>query len=422
MAANGFTAVTRQNVFQRLGQSIKGVIFGLLLLVVAFPLLWWNEGRAVHRAQTLEQGRGKVVSILAEDLTPDAEGKLVHISGKAETDAVLRDPVFGVTAQALRLDREVQMYQWDEETYTETRTKLGGEKETVTRYEYVKRWAAEPIDSSRFRQPGGHDNPSMPYRDHTEWADDVSVGAYQLNARQIRRLDRTEPLPVSSDILGALPADLRGRAAMHGPGLYIGTDPGLPRVGDLKVRFAQAPPALITIVAQQAGRSFQPFQLKKGSIDELRYGSLTADEVFTAAEQENIVLTWILRGAGFLLMAIGLGTLFAPLAVIGDVIPILGSIMRFGIGIFSGVLAFALSLATIAVAWIAYRPLFGIGLLAVAIGSVILVRQLSGRKEPTPAAAGPRPGPPPAATGAPPPPPPPPPPPARGGMGSPRRH
>ena len=45
----------------RLVGSIKGVLVGLVFFAGAFPLLFWNEGRAVRRAQDLEEGRGAVV-------------------------------------------------------------------------------------------------------------------------------------------------------------------------------------------------------------------------------------------------------------------------------------------------------------------------------------------------------------------------
>ena len=45
MPEDNFTEVTNDSWFGRLGNAIKGVVFGLLLFVVAFPLLFWNEGR-----------------------------------------------------------------------------------------------------------------------------------------------------------------------------------------------------------------------------------------------------------------------------------------------------------------------------------------------------------------------------------------
>ena len=37
----------------------------VILILAAFPLLWWNEGRAVKTAQGLSEGAGAVVSVEA---------------------------------------------------------------------------------------------------------------------------------------------------------------------------------------------------------------------------------------------------------------------------------------------------------------------------------------------------------------------
>ena len=51
-----FTVTTNESWGSRLVNSIKSVIFGFVLFVVAFPLLFWNEGRAVQTARSLEEG------------------------------------------------------------------------------------------------------------------------------------------------------------------------------------------------------------------------------------------------------------------------------------------------------------------------------------------------------------------------------
>ena len=48
-----FQEVTHQSWFSRIGRAIKGVVVGLVMFAVSFPLLFWNEGRAVRRYKTL---------------------------------------------------------------------------------------------------------------------------------------------------------------------------------------------------------------------------------------------------------------------------------------------------------------------------------------------------------------------------------
>ena len=125
----------------------------------------------------------------------------------------------------------------------------------------------------------------------------------------------------------------------------------------------------------------------------------TLDEAFAAAEAANKTMTWILRAVGVFVLFIGFAAIFKPLSVLADVIPFIGNLVEKGTGLISFGLALMLGLLTIAVGWIFYRPLLGIGLLvAVIVVAVLLFRR---GKKGKPAATG---------TAAPPPPPPPPPP------------
>ena len=63
----------------RLGGSVKGILFGLLMFVAGFPLLFWNEGRAVTDTKTNEEGAASVVEAQAGEIDPAQEGRLVHI-------------------------------------------------------------------------------------------------------------------------------------------------------------------------------------------------------------------------------------------------------------------------------------------------------------------------------------------------------
>ena len=65
-------------------------------------------------------------------------------------------------------------------------------------------------------------------------------------------------------------------------------------------------------------------------------------------------------------MFFGLSMVLKPLSVLADVLPILGDIVEMGAGLVAGLLALACALVTIAIAWIFYRPVVGIVLLAIA--------------------------------------------------------
>lgn len=384
MAQDSFTEVSHQSWFSRLGGAFKGILFGLLLIVASFILLFWNEGRAVERHKTLEEGAAAVQSVPVDRVDPARDGALVHVTGRAETEETLRDDTFDVSARALRLEREVEMYQWREEERKETEKKVGGGSKTTTTYSYDKTWSEDLIDSDAFRRPGGHENPdAMPWRSREVTADRVTLGAFVLSDTLVRQIDRWEPLPVSSE--EAIPAEMEpGRGRTHDGGLYFGEgSPGTPQVGDVRVSFRMVKPTEVSVVAQQTGDGFRPFQAEAGgTVQLLELGTVSADEMFEAAQRRNTLLTWGLRFGGFLLMAFGFSLMLRPLAVFADVLPILGSLVGAGIGLVSFLLAGFISLMTIAIAWIFYRPLLGIALVVLAVAAVVwLVRRT--RKAPS---------------------------------------
>jgi hypothetical protein len=377
------TVTSNQSWFSRLASSIKSVLIGLLLFVVAFPVLFWNEGRAVQTAKSLEEGAGAVVAVPADAVDPSKEGKLVHVSGPVSTEGELTDPELGVQAQGVKLIRRVEMYQWKEEEKSEKRKKLGGGEETVTTYTYQKDWSNDPIESSSFQEPGGHENPgAFPIQENTVVADPVQVGAFTLSSAQVDQLTDGQPLGVTEAMLEAVPEPLGPQLKVSEGRFYLGEQPSTPQVGDVRISFEVVNPATVSLVGVQTGETFAAYQAQAGdSILLVEEGTHTAAEMFQAAQSANTVLTWIVRAGGFLMMFIGLLAVFKPISVFGDVVPLVGTMLGAGLGVFSFLLSAALSILTIAVAWIFYRPLLGIGLLVLALGGLIWLVSLGRKKK-----------------------------------------
>lgn len=106
--------------------------------------------------------------------------------------------------------------------------------------------------------------------------------------------------------------------------------------------------------------------------------------MFESAQRSNAMMTWILRAVGFFAMFVGLAMLFAPIAVFGDVVPLVGSVLGAGVGIVAGFLAAFFAIGTIAVAWITYRPVLGVILLLLAVGAVFLLVRVASKRGPPP--------------------------------------
>ena len=127
--------------------------------------------------------------------------------------------------------------------------------------------------------------------------------------------------------------------------------------------FQYIPEGTVSLVAAQTGSSFSPYVTKRGgSLLLLRSGYRSSDELFLLAERDNVIITWLLRFAGFVVMYLGLKMVAGPLEVILDRIPLVGrcagDLMGGATSLVTCIVAAALSIVTIAIAWLAVRPLF----------------------------------------------------------------
>ena len=376
------TEVTSTSWFGRIGESIKSFIFGLGIFAGSFFLLFWNEGRAVRTEKGLNEGQGVVVTVPSDRVDPANNQKLVHLTGKATTEETLSDPDFVIAANAIKLRRNVEMYQWEEKKETSTRKKVGGGEERTTTYSYNKTWSDRPIDSSSFKESEEHQNPkSMPFDSREAKAEHVTVGAFTLTPSLLDKMSDFEPIALTDQHLAALPVELKSKLKVHNNTFYAGSDPQAPQIGDTRVSFSAVNPADVSVVSKQIGSSFEPYRASTGiDINMLRRGVFSAKAMFEAALRDNAIMTWVLRGVGFFLMFLGLAMFFRPISVLGDALPFVGSMLAFGTGLFAFVVSVVLSIGTVGVAWVVYRPLLGIALLAVSI-SVLVFFAMRGKKK-----------------------------------------
>lgn len=406
---SSYTEVTSTNWFSRLGNSFKGIGTGILLIVAATVLLWWNEGRTVRTGDAIAEAQMVTEPIPSIDKIDSAfEGKMVYATGRAVTKDELTDPVFGVKVNAIKLRRKVEYYQWVEHSKSEKRTKLGGGEETVTTYSYSAEWVDSPVNSQSFKKREGHENKTRINSENMSWlAPNVTFGAYRFPEFLSRSIGGEKALNLSlsdeqraelqkaffapntnletSQVLGQ-----QGASMIHTQTntIYVGREPGSPSIGDVRVTFFETPAAEVSILAKVNGDTFVPFRASNGNtFSRLSMGVQDMNSMFDAAKSSNATMAWILRGLGVVLCIAGFGMIFAPLKVLADVIPLLGSIVGAGTGLVAGLLGSAWSLVIIAIAWIRFRPVLGFCLLGAALTLVILLFIKGRMKKANPASA-----------------------------------
>ncbi len=351
--------------FERLKDSIAKVGIGIIMILVAFPLLFWNEGRAVKRAQDLEFGRGAVVEADAKKVDKGKEGSLVHLSGDLAAKSPAVDDKFGVSANAIVLSRSVEMYQWTEDKKTEKK----GDK-NVTTYTYDESWESREINSANFNKPG-YDNPSMPATGETFYSPNVTLGAYKVDGELVSQWSTGGSYTVKAEQLSGFGQINGYEPVIDGGYVYFG-DPSTASIGDVRISYSIGEPGPASAIAGLQKGTLIKYSNPdmNGTIGMLQAGNQSADAMFQAAEDSNTMMTWILRFVGFFLMFMGFNLLFGPIDTIVRMIPIVGGVIDFGTTVLAGILAAPLSLFTIAIGWIFYRPLVGILLLVAGLSIV----------------------------------------------------
>jgi hypothetical protein len=369
----------------RIQESFTGLVFGLILTAGTVIGLFWNEGRAVTTTRSLDEGASLVVSVDAARVDPANGGKFVHVTGDLETSSPLLDDTFGVAATAVRMERRVEMFQWDENKETETNSNMGGSQTKTTRYTYERKWSSQPIDSSRFKQSATHSNPPMRFKSSSLTADNATLGAFRPGRAALEKLRATTPLPVPSQQLPDLKTRHGSNVQINDGTIYFGADPANPRVGDLRITYRIMAPGPASFMGSQSGTDLTPYATKGGDrLLLVKPGILSADQMIQSAHSANAILTWILRAVCLLIMWLGFYLLLRPIVVLADVVPVLGSILGAGGAVVALMLTLIIAPVTIAVAWFWYRPLVSIAVLAAGFAMAYWVRNRGTKSGPAP--------------------------------------
>ena len=382
--ADSYTEVTSQNWFSRIGESIKGILFGIIIIPLMIILLWWNESRAVTTANSLKEGAAAVVDVTADKVDPANDKKLVHVTGDVKAEGPVVDTEYGLSVPALRLVRTEEIYQWVEDKKSETKQKVGGGEETTTTYTYDKKWVGDPVKSAEFKKPEGHTNEGDLLSGNANIsAEKVTLGSFDVPEDFVKQMGSPIKRAVTDADLATLPADIKEGTKIQEGAFYIGANPKEPKIGDVRVSFEIVKPGVFSILAAQLGKTFEPYQTKAGDpINLIEEGTVSAEAMFKHAAFANTMITWLLRFLGFLFMAFGFMAIMKPLSVLGSVIPFIGNLIGMGTGLISFALAGTISFLVIAIAWLFVRPLLGIVLLALAIGGFIYTRKLAAATKP----------------------------------------
>ncbi|MEM7536705.1 MAG: TMEM43 family protein [Chloroflexota bacterium] len=343
-STDSYVEVTTQSWWSRLMSSFVGVLIGLLVFFASFFVLWTNEGRV----DVSEIAEGSI-AVNAANVDPAGQGQLVAVSGVLNSDEQIGDPDYLVPGNYIELRRSVEMYAWVEEKETETERNTGGSETTTTTYTYEKKWTSSPRDSSNFKRPDGHQNPTLTIDDAVFTVASANVGAYRINVDDAN-LPSARELSLTSAMMTQANARIESNYIVQGEGTLAA-----PLVGDVRIQYRVIPNNLdVTVFGQQEENRVVAYYEGENRLLYRVYEG-TREEGIATMRSEHVMISWLLRLVGFLMMWFGLSALFGPINTFLDILPALGSVSRFVFNAITFLIALVFSAITIIISIIAHN-------------------------------------------------------------------
>lgn len=385
-----FSEYNRPSLLREFQNTWVISLIGIVMVGVGGGVLFWNEGRAVRTAVSLEEGlRDVLVPETIDVVFEENSGKLVLLAGKLAITDSLTDHKYAIAINAVKLRKVVQVYQWHEiEDKSTGQNAEGGDHDghTETTYSYDKDWFEYHIDSSSFAHTMGHHNPhldSWPANSSLTTNSRVKIGDFLLGKGLKDKFEDFKPF--TSDQRSNLPG-VRIHAGMY----YHSLNVWQPDVGDYRIQFTYAGRHgdEVTCVGKQAGREVRPYQTMAG--DELlimQQGIRGQEEVFRTEHNHNRTATWIYRLVGWFVMFLGFTCLNSIIQMACDLYPTLGRMVTLGVASVNFSVSMSVTLTIIGAGWVWFRPVLGLSLIFIASVPIIvpairiLLRQNAERAE-----------------------------------------
>ena len=353
----------------RMKNSVSGIFGGIILILIGIVVLVINERRNVINIRDTKELTNAYVDVSSESVDKDNEGKLIATSGTLDyNNETLRDGTFNISISTPVLVRTVEVYQWEEEKQ---------ESDNSTTYNYNKVWKNELIDSSKFNSSSNHTNPtSKPYEDERLYASELKVGAYKLSSSFNSLISANNTIDNLAD------ATIPEGYSINGNFITNSEDPEQPAIGDIRISFKYATYKDVSVMGKLNNGSIVEYTTKeKSNFIFFTDGTHDGKYMITSKEKGDKMMKWILRAIGTLAIILGIASLFGPLTTLTSYVPILGNLVSGATGIIAFLVGLAISLVVIAISWIVFRPILGIGLLVAAVALIIVVKKCFSKKD-----------------------------------------
>lgn len=208
-----------------------------VVVVATGAALWFGRAHLARlRLPTIASAPGGVLTVDAMHVDAVDDGRRVRVTGMLAADGPARDAQLGVSANAALLLRNVEMFEWREHC-------------AGAACNYDAGWGV-PLDSRRFRDPKGHENPPAPFASAQFPAPGLKLGNFGIDAALLVAQQAPRAYPVSD---AGLAPNMAASFSAANDALYAGGDPAHPQVGMLRVSYRVVPLGAATLEGVQRG-------------------------------------------------------------------------------------------------------------------------------------------------------------------------
>eukprot|EP00192_Tetraselmis_astigmatica_P003978 CAMPEP_0117660132 /NCGR_PEP_ID=MMETSP0804-20121206/6804_1 /TAXON_ID=1074897 /ORGANISM="Tetraselmis astigmatica, Strain CCMP880" /LENGTH=465 /DNA_ID=CAMNT_0005466839 /DNA_START=290 /DNA_END=1687 /DNA_ORIENTATION=- len=344
--------------------------------------------------RVLDEASHLVTEAPCSEIRNDNFGRLLHVSCNLEPSGHVPEDSIGVAAPAgtALLQRRGQVLQWEEDI-DERESEVQGHRKIIKTYRYSQVWEEHRIDSSLFRYPdmcirGGSlyscHNPPWPGSlegPSKFWASTIDAGVFRLSRLLRNTIPADEPFLPPLEVYYGSDGETYRRTS---EGLSTTLPGHTAEVGDIRVQYSINSAKLVSILGSQAyspnaNATFGAYTTPKGRMFRpvLVVGEESAAEMFNMLLQNNEVMAWLLRLAGWVACWVGLCLCIKPLELLVSWVPCvgecLGDLVFCALCCVAGGVSFASSTVVVSIAWLFYRPLISLPLIAVSSGILSFV-------------------------------------------------
>ncbi|KYN14435.1 Transmembrane protein 43 like protein, partial [Trachymyrmex cornetzi] len=348
-------------ISEQFRQSWLTAIIGSIMFATGMCLLFWNEGRAVKVAHSLDEALHNVIVVPnSMMLSSEYEGRLIHLSGPLIVSEPLTEPDYGIIISSVKLKRRVQMYQWVE---IEEEPSFGEITEGEKHYYYTTEWKDKLVDSDHFYIRTGHHNPKeIPIKSQVQIADEVKIGAYTFGMELKKKF--SDFVEITSD-----ERPERKNIKMHSGLYYHSTDLWNPQVGDIRIQFSYSGKNgnVYSVVGLLEKDTIKPYYTSHGEEILLqRKHKMSVDQMFHLEHVHNYWRTWTVSQISRKLVGIEKNVSYEKFRVTREKYAFLCGIIA--VESLTMSVSMSISLLVIGFAWVWYRPVIG---LCLALASVL---------------------------------------------------